>query len=309
MGKLVNLPLGQILVRFDFGRRVALEFKRDGGQSVYLAFEPTGLQVLKRPTPRFLQEFQTAACDLLAAVRSMLRSLHKSYLPDRRASDILTEIIIMSQNEGNADLGSLSLKAVTATYNVLAEQAGRNQVKEFKSKAEGIKRVEALRAELATPTAEQQVAADKKQAEAAKRLEALNTDEAKADKARAKEVKASTKAAVKHGALKTFKASFKANITDPIKAVIRHEAKPPKPEAEPTKPKPNGAARPPRAKETKPDSPKPRGIGAFCAKMLSAGKSNEEALAAVRTEFPDAKTSLASVAWYRNKLRSETAGA
>lgn len=35
------------------------------------------------------------------------------------------------------------------------------------------------------------------------------------------------------------------------------------------------------------------------------GFSNEEALAAVRKKFPRSATSLASIAWYRVKLRKE----
>lgn len=47
-----------------------------------------------------------------------------------------------------------------------------------------------------------------------------------------------------------------------------------------------------------------RGVGAVAMEAIAAGKSNEEALAAVVAEFPDAKTSLASINWYRNKLRA-----
>ena len=38
---------------------------------------------------------------------------------------------------------------------------------------------------------------------------------------------------------------------------------------------------------------------------ISAGKTNEEVLAAIKEQFPDAKTSMASINWYRNKLRSD----
>ena len=55
-------------------------------------------------------------------------------------------------------------------------------------------------------------------------------------------------------------------------------------------------------KETK--EPK-RGVGTVVIEALKAGKTNEEALAVVQAEFPDAKTSLASVGWYRNKLRAD----
>lgn len=51
-----------------------------------------------------------------------------------------------------------------------------------------------------------------------------------------------------------------------------------------------------------------RGVGAVAVEAIRAGKTNEEALEAVRAEFPDAKTSLASVNWYRNKLRADGEG-
>lgn len=48
-----------------------------------------------------------------------------------------------------------------------------------------------------------------------------------------------------------------------------------------------------------------RGVGTVAIEAIKAGKTNEEALEAVKAEFPDAKTSLASINWYRNKLRSD----
>ena len=48
-----------------------------------------------------------------------------------------------------------------------------------------------------------------------------------------------------------------------------------------------------------------RNIGAVAMEAIRAGKTNEEALEAVKAEFPDAKTSLASINWYRNKMRSD----
>lgn len=48
-----------------------------------------------------------------------------------------------------------------------------------------------------------------------------------------------------------------------------------------------------------------RGVGTAAVEAIRAGKTNEEALEAVKAEFPDAKTSLASINWYRNKLRAE----
>lgn len=46
-------------------------------------------------------------------------------------------------------------------------------------------------------------------------------------------------------------------------------------------------------------------VGSVAIAAIKAGKSNEEALAAVKEALPDAKTSLASINWYRNKLRAD----
>ncbi len=48
-----------------------------------------------------------------------------------------------------------------------------------------------------------------------------------------------------------------------------------------------------------------RGVGTVAVEAILAGRTNEEALAACRKEFPEAKTSAASINWYRNKLRRE----
>lgn len=45
------------------------------------------------------------------------------------------------------------------------------------------------------------------------------------------------------------------------------------------------------------------GVGMAAEAAILAGQSNEEALATVRARFPEAKTTKASINWYRNKLR------
>lgn len=47
---------------------------------------------------------------------------------------------------------------------------------------------------------------------------------------------------------------------------------------------------------------KGRGIGEFCIGLLKAGKTNQETLDAVLKNYPGAKTSAASIAWYRNQI-------
>lgn len=51
------------------------------------------------------------------------------------------------------------------------------------------------------------------------------------------------------------------------------------------------------------EKPKKRGVGTVINEAILAGKSNEEALEAAKAEFPDAKTNINTVSWYRNNLR------
>lgn len=48
-------------------------------------------------------------------------------------------------------------------------------------------------------------------------------------------------------------------------------------------------------------------VGSIAIASIKAGKTNEEALADVKEAIPTAKTTVASVNWYRQKLRSEKA--
>jgi hypothetical protein len=54
-----------------------------------------------------------------------------------------------------------------------------------------------------------------------------------------------------------------------------------------------------------PKAPKGPTVGDVAIEAIRAGKTNEETLAVVKAKFPEAKTKLASINWYRNKLRSE----
>lgn len=67
---------------------------------------------------------------------------------------------------------------------------------------------------------------------------------------------------------------------------------------------PGDKADKPSAKAPKaPKATKVRGIGTIVREALKAKKSTEECIALVKKEFPKAKTTPASVAWYRNDLR------
>lgn len=51
--------------------------------------------------------------------------------------------------------------------------------------------------------------------------------------------------------------------------------------------------------------PKGPGVGDVAKTLIREGKTNEQVLAAIKEQFPEAKTSMASINWYRNKLRSD----
>ena len=49
---------------------------------------------------------------------------------------------------------------------------------------------------------------------------------------------------------------------------------------------------------------KKQSIGSFCIEQIKLGKTNPDILAMVEQKFPDAKTTGASIAWYRNKVKA-----
>lgn len=58
-------------------------------------------------------------------------------------------------------------------------------------------------------------------------------------------------------------------------------------------------------KTAKKTGDKTTGVGDLAVASLRDGKDNEEVLAIVKKKFPDSSVSISSIAWYRNKLRSE----
>jgi len=61
----------------------------------------------------------------------------------------------------------------------------------------------------------------------------------------------------------------------------------------------------PAAEATVEKKAKGPGIGARAIELIREGKSNEDVFATVRAEFPEAKTTMSSINWYRNKLRGD----
>ncbi|QNN99785.1 hypothetical protein P67b_00026 [Ruegeria phage Tedan] len=48
---------------------------------------------------------------------------------------------------------------------------------------------------------------------------------------------------------------------------------------------------------------KKRGVGTVAREAIAAGMTNEAALEAVKAEFPEKNTTLASINWYRGDMR------
>ena len=63
---------------------------------------------------------------------------------------------------------------------------------------------------------------------------------------------------------------------------------------------------PPHPMRRATDKPsRPAGIGAYVSGLLLSGKANEEVLMLTLRTFPTARTSAATVAWYKAKLKKE----
>lgn len=60
-----------------------------------------------------------------------------------------------------------------------------------------------------------------------------------------------------------------------------------------------------KATKTKEKKEPKRGVGTVAKEAIRAGKTNEQALEAVKKAFPDKNTTMASINWYRNKLRGD----
>lgn len=56
---------------------------------------------------------------------------------------------------------------------------------------------------------------------------------------------------------------------------------------------------------TKTKAAKGGGVGDAAVAAIRSGLDNDAALAAVKKKFPKSSVSISSIAWYRNKLRSD----
>lgn len=269
----VNLPLDKLVVRRDFNAHVALEFYRGDKWSEYLAFDPSGLQKYREPTAKFEARYNKIVdTPIERAALTFVGSLKGAYLPGDGVAEIILEVFTMAATNNN-DLTALDTKGLLEVFNKLATAAGKPELKSFKeSKAKLVARIEALQAEVAKPTAKQVAAKASSAAKAEKRLEGLA--DLKAKKEAAKQSKQSERTTPKPAAKQDGKAKPAQNES-----------------------KTTAKQQPPAAKG--------QGIGAFCMDLIRAGKNNADVLAAAQKQFPGAKTSASSVAWYRNKLKSD----
>lgn len=281
---MINLPVEQLTIRRSFGRHIALEFYRGEKWAEYLAFEPAGLQRFKVKIETMERDFPEAFSfeqgpDFFkSVVLSFIKSLQRAYLPGDGVSDVLLGVYTMTTSSTKTnDISTMKLDEMTAHYNDLAAAIGKPPIKMFKSKDEAQKRIAALHGAVKQPTKQQQENKEKAAAVSASRAAGLMTLAEAAKKA--KKAGADIKAAITKGA------AAKPVAKKPVeKQTSKKTAKP-------------------AAKEG--GKPRGLGIGAFCKELIIAGKTNEEVLTAVRQKFPSASTSAASIAWYRNALRSE----
>lgn len=123
---------------------------------------------------------------------------------------------------------------------------------------------------------------EKAHAQSVKEAEERDRQKAKEDKAKAKKEEADRAAAAK------ARKKLKGKSVAPTRAQAKPDPKPAK------------------GKAAKPDAvAKPKGgIGGLVVRMLKEGKETPAIIAAVKKEYPKARTSPASVAWYRSKLAS-----
>ena len=253
----------------DHNSHAAVEYERGTRLVRYLSFTPSGLRKFEDGIEKFERRFcRPLVREPRALALSLIRATKGAYIPGDGVIEILWEIYMQAASEGKG-VEAMNGAELVAVYNDLAAAAGRGPVKAFKSKAEAVKRIGALRAAAAQPTDEQAANRARAAEDAARRLASLK----KEDDGAAPAKKGPPKAAP---AKKAAKAPAK-KAARPARAHQNGKA--------------NGDAKPGRGP----------GIGAFCLGLIAKGRSNEEVLTAVREKFPDARTSAASVSWYRNK--------
>lgn len=94
-------------------------------------------------------------------------------------------------------------------------------------------------------------------------------------------------------------------VNSPLRDALEAAASPTEAQNEAATKKAEKAAKVKADKPPKEAKPRGQGIGAFCVQMIQDGADNAAILKAVQEKWPDAKTSPASIAWYRNNLKTK----
>jgi hypothetical protein len=265
----INLPMQDMRAVLSHDRRIAVPFYRDDRKVTCLQFEPAGPVARDYPIDTFDRNYKARLDQPLEAVSlKLIGACRTCYLPGSRVMSILLEIFNMTQTNGTGDLTALSQAELTETYNKLAAAAGKPEVKGFKDKATAVSRIQALQGDVAKPTAQQEKAQQQ-------------ADEAAAKKTAPKAEKPAKPAAPAPKNLGQHLAAKKAAKKEPAQK--------------------SGKAAEGEKK------PRGQGIGAFACDLIVKHQdlTNEQVLEKVKAKFPEASTSASSIAWYRNKLKSE----
>lgn len=298
MSSLVTLPLSELKVCMEHHAHVAIEFSRGSKWSEFIYFESEGPCKGRTLTTTFKRDYyRNSDTPIDRAALSFLRAYKRAYAPEHGLFEIIMEIYIMSVTDSSPKgLQSLATAELLKVYNDLAAAAGKPPLKGFKQgKTALLERIEALQADASAPTAAQEAAKASNAAKAEKRLAGLAS-------LKPTEESDMTTATKKTAASKAVKPAAKP-VAKPSKGPTRPTT------AAVVTPKRSATAKPTPVAAKKavaaPVKAKAQGIGSFCMELIRKGKDNAAVLEAVKAKFPDASTSPSSIAWYRNKLKSE----
>jgi hypothetical protein len=293
MSQFVNLELKDLVIWLDSGSHIALPYKRDKRRTDYLMIESEGPQRAFCSNDHFERQFKRgpADSDPRSYIPKLTKALKRAYLPGEGVAEILLEVLRMATVNGKT-LEDCSAKELAEHFNAINASVGGTGIiteKTFKTKKLLLDAVKLAEANLKARTPEQVVNKEANTATAEKRLAGLaDLKERKAEDAELRRKTKAEKAISKEAAMVNKKVEKKVA---PSKKAEKKVA--PSKKAAPTSKKAEGIV-----------GRKSQGIGAFCCELVLKGKSNEDVATAAQAKF-GSKTSASSVAWYRNKLKSE----
>lgn len=305
MGKFVNMPKDELILRLDHQAHVALAFRQDKKRIDYIGFECEGPQQLFSSVDAFNRLFKTEHdADATSFIPKMLKSVKRAYLPGANVAAILLEVLKMT-TINDKELKDCTTKELVEHFNALRKTEGAEPITEktYKSKAKLIEAIEKFEASLIPFTPDQQTNKKANAAAAEKRLAGLaSLKEQKAEEAELKRTKKAEKA---KSTTTTKEADMATKDTSKTAKKPAAKAAPAKKEAkQPVHTHARKSDKPVKKADKGESKPRGTGIGAYCIELILKGKSNEETASAARDKF-GSNTSASSVAWYRNKLKGE----